>query len=197
MNASDCKISIGPHLQWRRTPTSDQLKVVCTLIWNYFEGGRKMVYGVSSGKQLAFRINSYRKAGSIKQFIRANITPNCGINDAIELSLDIQRQWINFKFPRYLRSLNQIANEVFKKHGLSECDHSYYATLVESYFYPSFVVPFDEYGLPVQVTNELRKSVRFSSNLDEALQQLKVVAVEDLQLSDVEKYFIKNVQPYL
>ena len=188
---------IHPHMNWRRTPTSDQLKVVCTLIWNYFEGGRKMVYGVSSGKQLAYRINSYRNAGSIKQFIRANITQDCDINDAIELSLDIQRQWINFKFPRYLRSLNQIANEVFKKRGLTECDYSYYATLVESYFNPSFVVPFDEYGLPIQVTNELRKKVKFSSNLDEALQQLKSIDVEMLQLSDVEKYFVKNVQQFL
>lgn len=188
---------IHPLMNWRRTPTSDQLKVVCALIWDYFEGGRKMVYGVSSGKQLAYRINSYRNAGSIKQFIRANITQDCDINDAIELSLDIQRQWINFKFPRYLRSLNQIANEVFKKHGLSVCDYSYYATLVESYFCPSFVVPFDEYGLPVQVTNELRKNFRFSTNLDEALQQLKAVDIEELQLSDIEKYFIKNVQQYL
>lgn len=188
---------VHSKMSWRRTPTALQLRFVCNLIWHYFEGGRRMVYGVSSGDQLAFRINSYRNAGSIKQFIRMNITDKSDINAAIELSLDIQRHWINFKFPRYLRSLCQITNEVFKKHNLPLCDYSYYASLVESYFLPSYVAPFDEYGLPVQVTNELRKSIQFSTELDEALKQLKDVHVEELELSSIEKYFVKNVQQYL
>lgn len=184
-------------MSWRRMPTADQLNVVCTLIWSFFEGGNKTVYGVKSGKQLAYRINSYRTSGSIKQFIKNNIEPGKDINDIIELSLDIQRQWINFKFPRYLRSLNQIANDVFNKHELSQCDYGYYASLVESYFYPNYVVPFDEYGLPIQVTNELRKTIKFSTNIDEALKQLKSIRVEELNLTDIEKYFINNVQQYI
>lgn len=182
---------------WNRLPNANQLREVCILIWNYFEGGSKIIYGVKSGEQLAYRINSYREAGSIKQFIEKNHQEGKDINDTIELSLDIQRQWINFKFPRYLRSLNQIANEIFKKHGYDLCDYSYYATLVENYFNPSYVVPFDEYGLPVQVTNRLRTKIHFSENLDEALQQLKKVNVNSLCLTDIEKYFIKNVQMYI
>jgi len=188
---------IHPIMSWRSNPTGDQLKFVCNVIWNYFEGGKRMVYGVASGDQLAYRINSYKKSGSIKQFIRTNISDKCDINTAIELSLDIQRHWINFKFPRYLRSLSQISNEVFKKHNLSLCDYSYYASLVESYFLPNYVAPFDEYGLPVQVTNELRKSIKFSQELDEALKQLKEVNVERLELTNIEKYFVTNVQQYL
>lgn len=184
-------------MHWKKIPDANQLKMVCTLIWNFFESGNKMVYGVKSGKQLAFRINSYRKAGSIKQFIKMNHQEGKDINDTIELSLDIQRHWINFKFPRYLRSLNQIANDVFGKHGYALCDYSYYASLVESYFYPSYVVPFDEYGLPVQVTNELRKRIRFSDNLDEAMQQLKKANVNTMGLKEIEIYFVKNVQMYL
>ena len=156
-----------------------------------------MIYGVKSGKQLAYRINSYREAGNIKQFIRNNMEKGKDINDIIELSLDIQRHWINFKFPRYLRSLNQIANDVFKKYKMAFCDYSYYATLVESYFYPVYVVPFDEYGLPVQVTNKLRRYVKFSANLDEAMQQLKAVNTDNAKLSGIEKYFVHNVQQYI
>lgn len=182
---------------WDRVPDSNQLKAVCILIWNFFEGGNKMIYGVKSGEQLAFRINSYRKAGSIKQFIRNNHEVGKDINDTIELSLDIQRHWINFKFPRYLLSLNQIANDVFGKCGYALCDYSFYASLVESYFYPSYVVPFDEYGLPVQVTNKLRKKINFSDNLDVAIQQLKMVNVNTLGLKDIENDFIRNVQQYI
>lgn len=184
-------------LCWKHIPDAGQLKAVCMLIWNYFEGGSKLVYGVKSGKQLAYRINSYREAGSIKQFIRVNHEKGIDINDTIELSLDIQRHWISFKFPRYLRSLNQIANDVFDKHSREHCDYSYYATLVESYFLPSYVVPFDEYGLPVQVTNELRKKIRFSDNLDEALQQLKLVNSAEIGLKEIERYFVENVQKYV
>lgn len=198
--AKDLDFHVGQVHQvmsWRGTPTSSQLNFVCNLIWTYFEGGRRMVYGVASGDQLAFRINSYRNAGSIKRFIQTNITDNCDINAAIELSLDIQRHWINFKFPRYLRSLGQIANEVFKKHNLGVCDYSYYALSVENYFQPNYVAPFDEYGLPVQVTNQLRKSVDFSLDLDEALRQLKGLDLDEMKLSEMEKYFVKNVQQYL
>jgi exosome complex RNA-binding protein Rrp42 (RNase PH superfamily) len=59
------------------------------------------------------------------------------------------------------------------------------------------VVPFDEYGLPVQVTNELRKTVKFSTNLDEAIQQLKMINIEELQITEIEKEFVMNVQKYL
>lgn len=182
---------------WKKIPNANQLSVACALIWNFFEGGNKMVYGVKSGKQLAFRINSYRKAGSIKQFIKMNLQEGKDINDTIELSLDIQRHWINFKFPRYLRSLNQIANDVFGRYGYALCDYSYYASLVESYFYPSYVVPFDEYGLPVQVTNKLRKRIHFSDNFDEAMQQLKKANIYAMGLNEIEMYFVKNVQMYL
>lgn len=182
---------------WKRLPSFNQLREVCTLIWDFFEGGNKMVCGVKSGKQLAFRINSYQKAGCIRQFIRMNHQEGKDINDTIELSLDIQRHWINFKFPRYLRSLNQIANDVFERHGYVLCDCSYYASLVESYFYPSYVVPFDEYGLPVQVTDKLRKKIRFSDTLDEAMKQLKEVNVSAVDLEEIERYFVKNVQMYI
>lgn len=184
-------------LSWQSTPTARQLKFCCNLIWDYFEGGKKMVFGVSSGDQLAYRINSYRTAGSIKQFIKTNLAGKYDVNSAIELSLDIQRHWINFKFPRYLRSLGQIANEVFKQYKLALCDYGYYASLVENYFLPNYVAPFDEYGLPVQVSNELSKRVKFSTIFDEALQQLKSINVDELDLSAIEKYFVANVQHYL
>ena len=119
------------------------------------------------------------------------------INEAIELSLDIQRHWINFQFPRYLRSLCQIANDVFKKHNLPLCDYNYYATLVESYFCPVFVVPFDEYGLPIQISTKIGKEIKLSNELDVAIQQLKQYDVEHSQLANIEKYFVKNVQKYL
>lgn len=185
-------------IYWKKLPKVNQLIKVCELIWRFFENRNKMIYGVKSGKQLAFRIITYQEAGSIKQFINRNYQKEKNINDTIELSLDIQRHWINFKFPRYLRSLNKIINDVLKKHGYDDlCEYGYYASLVESCFYPSYVVPFDEYGLPVQVTNKLSKKIKFSDDLDEAIQQLKRIDINNMELDEIERYFVKNVQMYI
>ena len=184
-------------LFWNKIPTALQLKVVCVVIWDFLVKSNKRIYGVSSGAQLAYRINSYREARNIKNFIISNIEDGKDINEAIELSLDIQRHWINFQFPRYLRSLCQIANDVFKRHNLPLCDYNYFATLVESYFCPVFVVPFDEYGLPIQISTKIGKEIKLSNELDIAIQQLKQYDVERSKLANIEKYFVRNVQKYL
>ena len=119
------------------------------------------------------------------------------INEAIDQSLNIQRHCVNSKIIGYLRSLSQIVNDVFLRHNLPLCNYNYYATLVESYFCPVFVVPFDEYGLPIQISTKIGKEIKLSNELDVAIQQLKQYDVEHSQLANIEKYFVKNVQNYL
>lgn len=55
----------------------------------------------------------------------------------------------------------------------------------------------DEYGLPVQVTNKLSKKIKFSDDLDEAIQQLKRIDINNMELDEIERYFVKNVQMYI
>ena len=135
------------------------------------------MYGVSSGKQLHFRLNQFREAGSIKNFITAIIDAEKAktidsINCAIELAFDIQRHWINYQFPRYLMSLGDIANDIFRKNNLPLCDYSYFASLVECYFMAPYVIPLDEYGLPIQISKKIGDIIKISSNMDDALKQL-------------------------
>ena len=124
---------IHSSMYWKSIPTNNQLKFVCELIWEYFVNSKKK-YGITSGKQLHFRINQFRYAKNIKNFIADVIKTDrnvLDVNEAIELAFNIQRYWINFKFPRYLKTLQDIVNDVFKKHNLQLCDYSYYASLVE------------------------------------------------------------------
>ena len=53
---------ISRFMKWEQYPTNDQLKVSCMLIWDYFVSSNKRIYGVSSGKQLHFRLNQFREA---------------------------------------------------------------------------------------------------------------------------------------
>lgn len=189
-----------PLLKWNQYPTNEQLKAVCFLIWDFLVASNKMIYGVSSSKQLHFVINQYREAGSIKKFIALH-TNGCKskeeINEKIELSFDIQRHWINFQFPRFLISLCDIANDVFRQKHLDLCDYTYYASLVECYFISPYVVPLDEYGLPIQVSEKIGKLIQLSSNVDEALLQISRFDPMRTNLSTIEKEFIKEFQEYI
>ena len=95
------------------------------------------------------------------------------VNDAIELAFDILRHWINYQFPRFLRSLSDIVNDVFEKNNLPLCDYSYFAGLVECYFSRSYVLPLDEYGLPIQISKKIGEIIEIPSDIDDALEQLR------------------------
>ena len=189
-------------MKWDQYPTNNQLKLSCMLIWPYFVSSNKRMYGVSSGKQLHFRLNQFREAGSIKNFITAIIDAEKAktidsINCAIELAFDIQRHWINYQFPRYLMSLGDIANDIFRKNNLPLCDYSYFASLVECYFMAPYVIPMDEYGLPIQISKKIGDIIKISSNMDDALKQLSNFSPMQEQFSSIECEFIEEFKEYI
>ena len=189
-------------MKWEQYPTNEQLKSACRLIWDYFVSSRKRIYGVSSGEQLHFRLNQFRGAKNIKNFIATIIeaedvqTPD-SINCAIELAFDIQRHWINYQFPRYLMSLGDIANDIFRKNNLPLCDYSYFASLVECYFMAPYVIPMDEYGLPIQISKKIGDMIEISSNMDDALKQLSNFSPMQEQFSSIECEFIEEFKEYI
>lgn len=189
-------------MKWEKYPTNNQLKLSCMLIWDYFVSSNKRIYGVSSGQQLHFRLNQFREARNIKNFITAIIDAEeaktiDSINCAIELAFDIQRHWINFQFPRYLMSLEDIANDIFRKNNLPLCDYSYFASLVECYFMAPYIIPMDEYGLPIQISNKIGNIIDISSNIDEALKQLSNFTPMQEQFSSIECEFIEEFKEYI
>lgn len=189
-------------MKWEQYPTNEQLKLACRLIWDYFVSSKKRISGVSSGEQLHFRLNQFREAKNIKNFIATIIetedvqTPD-SINCAIELAFDIQRHWINYQFPRYLMSLGDIANDIFRKNNLPLCDYSYFASLVECYFMAPYVIPMDEYGLPIQISKKIGDMIEISSNMDDALKQLSNFSPMQEQFSSIECEFIEEFKEYI
>ena len=187
-------------LTWREYPSNDQLREACKLIWEYLNL-EKIGYGVRSKDQLYFRINQFRVAGSIKglieNIIQSDRSCEGDVNDAIELAFDIQRHWINYQFPRFLRSLSDIVNDIFKKNNLPLCDYSYFAGLVESYFSPSYVLPLDEYGLPIQISKKIGKVIEIPSDIDAALGKLRNFIPSPDSFSKIEREFIEECQAYI
>lgn len=188
------------YLTWKSVPSNNQLKVACILIWDFFIKSKKRVYGVSSGKQLHFRINQFREAGSLKNYINQFVGTTSDldkINEEIELAFDIQRHWINFQFPRYLAALNSISNFILEKHSKGQGDFSSYASMVECYFTEPYVVPLDEYGLPIQISLKIGDYLELEDSIDKSLLAIKELNPETIELSSIEKEFIYELKEYL
>ena len=119
------------------------------------------------------------------------------INEEIELAFDIQRHWINFQFPRYLAALNSISNFILEKHSKGQGDFSSYASMVECYFTEPYVVPLDEYGLPIQISLKIGDYLELEDSIDKSLLAIKELNPETIELSSIEKEFIYELKEYL
>ena len=94
-------------------------------------------------------------------------------------------------------SLGDIANDIFRKNDLPLCDYSFFASLVECYFMSPYVIPMDEYGLPIQISNKIGDIMEISSNMDEALEQLHNFIPSQYSFSNIEIEFIEEFKLYL
>lgn len=183
-------------LIWKGEPDYNELKIVCNLIWQYIVKSNKKISNVSSGAQLCYKIHQFEKCKSIPNYLNSILSGNKNAVDnnvEIENALDFMRQWLNYKFPRYLMALQDVVNEILKKRDLPLCDYSHYASCVESYFQPSYVIPFDECGLPIQISAKIRKFIK-GDRVDSALESLRKLEVKELHLSSFEKKYIEEIQ---
>lgn len=194
---------LSPHrlsqIAWSGSPNYEELKSSCELIWDYIVKSNRQISSVRSGKQLCFKIRQFEKSKTILNYLKNIIEtkkPKDNNNDLIENALDFMRQWLNYKFPRYLMTLQDIANEVLERKGLALCDYGFYASCVECYFTKPYVIPFDECGLPIQVTTKIERYISDES-IDSAMASLKKLNVDAIALSTFEKSMVKYVQANL
>lgn len=185
-----------PELLWRGYPTYDQLKFICGLIWDYFEGRKIGNRSVFSASQLAFKIGELSDQKPISLLIEEAIAykPEEQVDVIVSRILDFRRLWANFHFPRLLRTIESIVNSVLKAKGVkSLCDYSAYSIMVENYFFDSSLVALEEYGLPLEVSAKFQGLLSSEGDLDQALAALKNME-EVFGLNEVDKSFIARAQ---
>ena len=83
-----------------------------------------------------------------------------------------------------------------ERKGLALCDYVFYASYVECYFTKPYVIPFDECGLPIQVSTKIEKYIS-NESIDSAIASLKKLNVDEIALSTFEKSMVKYVQANL
>lgn len=189
---------IGYHylLKWNRFPAYDQLKFACELIWKFLiDGGR--VGGISSGSQLAFKINNLRTVGNIKDLIANEIDEDGEpekVNEVIENILEFVRFWAQYNFPKYLMALNRIQKELYDEIDFQNGDYSYFSSQIECLFTDPLFVALDEYGIPIQTSNKIKDKLDTNGNLDDLLEQIRELPIESLEVTKFEKELLTDAQ---
>lgn len=183
-------------LLWKGYPSYDQLKIICGLIWNYFDGQKIGNRSVFSSAQLAFKINelSYRKPISALIDEATLYNPDEDIDIVISRILDFRRLWANFHFPRLLRTIESIVNNIQKSKGRDDfCDYSAYSIMVENYFYDPSLVALEEYGLPLEISAKFESFLSSEGDLDKSLVALKNLKLTK-NLTHIDRKFISRAQ---
>jgi hypothetical protein len=192
-------VSERHFLAWTGLPTWKQLSLVCELSWQYILGnptGR--IDGVLSGKQLAMKINQLRNNPDIRTRINNELQGNgkyvAGSPDeAIERVFEFDRNWATFEMPRILRAFSDIRAHVHSRSG----DYYFFAGQLENLFRPAFQVALEEFGLPLQISDKIAGKIGKLDTLDDALNVIRNLSIDGLNLSAFEQDLLKDCKENL
>lgn len=190
--------SLQPMMSWTGMPTHSQLYYICELMWKFFFEGIGRSHGVSSGKQLAFKLIQLSEALSLRQLIEQEYSGNRNIStheEAVEVTLDFMRHWAEFAFPSYLMAMHRIQEHVLSAHRLKPGDYTYYASTVENCYLPAPMLALEEYGIPYPLIRKIARQLGTNfQGLDDVLSFIRKRRKQDLSSDPVEQAFISEAQ---
>ncbi|HAV4457063.1 TPA: DEAD/DEAH box helicase [Acinetobacter baumannii] len=185
-------------LLWQGYPDYEQLLFICNIIWEFFDGKNIGNNSIKTPKQLTFKIRQLSRRIPLKNIIEDDLNYNSyyTADEVITRLLDFRRLWANFHFPRMLKAIESLVNDVQKKRGGSVfCEYTAYAILVENYFDSPSLVALEEYGLPLEIAKKFENQIiKSEDTLDTTIARLKFLKNGNLNLSSIEKRFISRVQ---
>jgi hypothetical protein len=178
-------------LGWKGIPEPYQLNYLCELIYT-LEGNNLMDYLISSSSQLAWHINELRNQKNLPTYLRdavASRRSDDTASEAINLRLKFIRNMVRFRLPRDIMAVNKIQADVLGKKGIEPGDFSFFAEQLENMFLDPLLTALDEYGIPTQISTQIKSLILPSDNLNDLLAKLRALAprVGRLQLTSFEK----------
>lgn len=178
-------------LGWKGIPEPYQLNYLCDLVYS-LEGNNLMDYLISSSSQLAWHINELRNQKNLPAYLKdavANRRSDDTASEAINLRLKFIRNMVCFRLPRDIMAVNKIQADVLGKKGIEPGDFSFFAEQLENMFLDPLLTALDEYGIPTQISTQIKSLILPSEHLNDLLAKLRALAphLERLQLTGFEK----------
>jgi hypothetical protein len=192
-----------PLLFWKGMPTYKQIYGVCNLIWKPFKCVKLGNGSAVNANQLGVKIIDLHRSPSVKTLIekdykfRKNRAPETKVDESVQKVLDFLRLWAGFHFPQLLRALDKIQRDVFTRVRMQAGNYDLYAGLVENLFADPELVALEEYGIPLQIATKLKSALMPYESLDQALERLKKVRLERINLSEFERSIVRDTQQSL
>ena len=183
-------------IAWRGSPDFNELAASSELAWKHFLGNSQRRWGVSSGRQLAYRILQLQRSTPFGDRLRGQMERDAtgGPTEAIEGALEFVRQWPGHYFGLYLGTLDRIQREVFQKLGLSSGDYRPFIARTQGLFLPGPLALLEEYGIPVQTAERLVRWLPVTEGLDEVLRALRVLSLPKPGLMAFEVEMVRSAR---
>jgi len=187
-------VTYHPGLAWVGFPKGDQLRTVCTLIFDYLMGGSGRD-GIFSAKQLFFKMSQFNTIRDFRMLVEEEIRSNERIETpsaAVESVLMFLRRWCEYSFPRYLSALDRVQTDVFERAGYRPGNYEVFSAKIKHLFMPVSATVLEEYGLPYQVTVKIEDFCELGNEVDEILRNLKDIRLDQVNLSGFEKEMLDD-----
>lgn len=185
------------QLLWRGVPKWNQLLFTCNVIWKYLHQGNGKS-GVFSPKQLAFKTFALMKSPGIKPRIDSELKPGQyaaeTVDEAIERIFEFDRNWAGFELPRMLMALSRIQNYILERRLKASGDYSLFSAMLETLFRDSICIALEEFGIPIQITEKVKKQIHLGDDIDQAITKIKQVNILRLDLSSFEQDLLNEVK---
>jgi hypothetical protein len=175
---------------WANRPQYEDIQLTSELIWENMGGSVPAKRaGISSAKMMTFWLWKLYSLRSVSRFRREMIDNQINNNmspkspdEAVENVLAFLRNWASFNYPKYLSALNDVVNSQFSKRGLPEANYLPFATQIEHLFQPTALMTLEEFGLPIEISQDLALKKVFS--VDDSFQQI----ISSLRHSDLSHF---------
>lgn len=181
---------------WTGMPSAPELRATLTLGFNSLldsSAKRGINADMLNGKLQAFMHNPAdftARVNSQMQYKRPGQTRSDVVNDV----LSFERDWVQFRIPAMLRSMQAIQSEVLADLGMSAGNYEFFLRSVESSFLDGGIAELDEYGVPTPLALRLLAGQGTASDtvIDRLEQLREMFLAQGSRLQAVERWIVED-----
>ena len=170
---------------------------MCNLIWKPFGCSRLGNGSAKNANQLGVHLIDLQNMPSSRLLIDKAYQYHKDADAAVQQVLDFLKLWASFHFPQFLRALERIQRDLFRRVNMRAGNYEVYASRVENFFADPALVALEEYGIPLEVAKKLYRHLAPYADLDGALERLRILQLERTNLSRFEISLVRDAQESL
>lgn len=175
-------------------PTSEQLRHLCNIMFDYFAISRMGGGCVKSKRQLFYRVLNIVNRKEDRDLIQSEYdfwsprNAEYEIDDAVQSVFDFKRNLIGYNLPKIILAINDVQRLIFSRFNYRCGDYAAFAHSLEAMFLPPSIVALEEFGIPTRVAQKIYQisNVGEDATVDLILEQVR--SHPGLYISKFEKF---------